>query len=547
MNIQRRTLPEATAIRQNKAGLSLPLRNPAFAVLLGAMVLGNVGAVMRDVASGWLMTDITRAPAAVATLQAAGTLPGFLLAIPAGALSDIIDRRKFLIAVQLYMAALGAALAYLTIGGQIALVNLVLLTFLTGAGGALIGPTWQATLPELVPHEELKDAIALEALGYNIAATIGPAVGGFVLAAFGVAAAYLVSVAGCFIVVAAGLWWRRPKHLPDRLSEHFGGAMRAGFRYALASSNLRSVLGRTMVFFFFGNVAWALLPLVVRQLLGGGSWFYGILFGATGLGAIAGALLLPRLNTALGADRLVLGASLLQAVILAGLAVAPPHWLAIVLGLLFGAAWIAVVTTLTAVTQTILPEWVRGRGLATYIMSISGAVTVSSLAWGAVGQVLGVAPALLLGGACLAVATLYLHRYTLPVRELDLTPSHRWPEPHVAEGVSAERGPVLVTVEYLVEEGQRAPFLEALARLSEERRRDGAYAWGISEDATESGRMLEWFFVESWAEHLRQHDRVSKADADLQDDTRRCLVDGHPPKVSHFVGVPIPGARRRSG
>jgi MFS family permease len=520
------------------------LHSPAFATLLGAIVLGNVGAVMRDVASGWLVTDITPAPAAVATVQAAATLPGFLLAIPAGALSDIIDRRKLLIAVQLYLACVGAALAFLAASRGVVLVNLVLLTFLTGAGAALTGPAWESTVPELVPRAKLKDAIAVEAFGYNIAAAVGPVAGGFVLATFGVAPAYGVNVVGCLTVVVALLLWRRPSRAPDQLSEHFGGAMRAGFRYALASADLRRVLFRTVVFFFFANVAWALLPLVARQVLGGGARFYGLLFGTTGLGAIGGALLLPRLSQLLGAERLVLLASLVLASILASLSLAPPRWAAIVLALVFGAAWITVVTTLIAATQVNLPEWVRGRGLATYIMAISGAVTASSLTWGAIGEIIGVSHALLLGGGCLAAATLYLHRYALPVRELDLTPSNHWPEPRLAGTVQAEQGPVFVTVEYHVDREHRELFLRALASLSEERRRDGAYAWGVSEDAAESGRMLEWFFVESWAEHLRQHRRVSKADADLQDETRRYHTGSAPPKVSHYLAVSMPATPR---
>lgn len=536
--------PATPATQAAAVGLSVLLRNRAFFVLIGAMVLGNVGAVMRDMASGWLVTDMTRSPAAVASVQAAATLPGFLLAIPAGALSDTINRRKFMIAVELYLAGVSATLAVLTAGGSIALVNLVLLTFLTGAGSALLGPIWQSIIPELVPREELKGAVALEALEYNIAAALGPAAGGFVLAAFGVAAAYVASVTGYLVVVAGLLWWQRPVPVRDPLSEHFGGAVRAGFRYALASSELRRVLFHTIAFFICANVAWALLPLVARQVLGGGSGFYGLLFGATGLGAIGGALLLPRLSRMLGADWLVFLASLSIAALLACLALAPPQWLAILMALVFGAAWIAVVTTLTALTQTILPEWVRGRGLATYIMAISGAETASSLGWGVIGQVIGVAPALVAGGVCLAAVTLYLRRYDLPARELDLTPSHHWRDPPVAGDVDGDRGPVLVTVEYLVEQAQREPFLAALTRLSEERRRDGAYAWGISEDTSESRRMLEWFFVESWAEHLRQHSRVSRADADLQEELRRYHAASDPPKVSHYLGVSMPASHR---
>lgn len=514
-----------------------PLRQRVFAILWAATVLGNTGSFMRDVASSWLVTDLSAAPAAVAMVQAAGFLPVFLLSIPAGVLSDILDRRRFLIAIQMLLAAVSALLMVLAYAGALSIASLVGLTFLGGVGAALMGPTWQAIVPELVPKADLKSAVALNSLGFNISRAIGPAVGGLLLAAFGAAITYGADVFSYFFVVAALLWWRRAPDADDALSEQFFGAFRAGLRYARASRALHVVLLRAAIFFVFASAVWALLPLVARKLLAGGAGFYGILLGAVGAGAIFGAILLPRVRKHLDADGLILGASLVAALVMACLALGPPKWLAFLLLLLLGAGWIAALTTLGGTAQAILPNWVRGRGLAVYLTVFNGAMTAGSLGWGAVAQGVGVPTALLLSAGALALVALAFHRIKLPAGEADLTSARHWPEPMLAEPVELDRGPVLVLVEYRVRKEDRPAFLHAVKGLSEERRRDGAYGWGITEDASEPERVMEWFMVESWAEHLRQHQRVSHADADLQREVMKFHIGPGLPVVRHFLAM----------
>lgn len=294
-----------------------PLRHATFAVLWAATILGNTGSFMRDVASSWLVTDLSPSPAAVSLIQVAGTLPIFLLAIPAGVLSDILDRRRFLIAVQLGLASVSAALMLLSHTGLLTVSSLVLLTFLGGIGAALMGPTWQSIVPELVPKPELKNAVALNSLGINIARSIGPALGGILLASFGAALTYGADVLSYAFVITALLWWKRPPAADDALSEHFMGAFRAGLRYARASRALHIVLLRAIVFFALSSAVWALLPLVARNLLNGDAGFYGILLGAVGAGAIMGALTLPQLRRHTDSDGLILGASVLAALVMA--------------------------------------------------------------------------------------------------------------------------------------------------------------------------------------------------------------------------------------
>lgn len=521
----------------SEAGVFSPLKQRVFAVLWIATVLGNIGSFMRDVASAWLVTDLSASPAAIALVQAAGTLPIFLLAIPAGVLSDILDRRKFLIAIQLLLAGVSISLMALSYLGLLSVSSIVALTFLGGIGAALMGPTWQAIVPELVPRADVKNAVALNSLGINIARSIGPAAGGLLLAAFGAAVTYGADVLSYVVVIAALLWWPRAAGADDALSERFAGAFRAGLRYARASPDLHVVLLRAAVFFACASAIWALLPLVARGLLGGDAGFYGIMLGCVGAGAIGGALVLPHLRQRMDADQLLLGCALVTALVMAALALAPPKPLALAFLLLLGAAWIVALTTLNGAAQAILPNWVRGRALAVYLTVFNGAMTAGSLCWGLVAQELGVPATLFIGAGCLLVAGLLFHRVKLPRGEADLVASNHWPEPLTAEPVAHDRGPVLVTVEYRIAGEDRPAFLRALEAFSHERRRDGAYGWGVTEDAAEPERIIEWFMVESWAEHLRQHKRVSKADADLQREVVAFHIGPDKPVVRHLLAL----------
>lgn len=514
-----------------------PLRQPIFAVLWAATILGNIGTFMRDVASAWLVTDLSGSPSAVAMIQVAGTLPIFLLAIPAGVLSDIVDRRKLLIGVQALLGLISAALLVLALANKLTVEILVGLTFLGGVGAALMGPTWQSIVPELVPKSDLRNAVALNSLGFNIARSIGPALGGALLVAFGAAATYGADVLSYVFVIAALVWWRRPAGADDELREQFGGAFRAGLRYARASGELHRVLLRATLFFICASAIWALLPLVARRLLEGSAGFYGLLLGAVGAGAIIGAIVLPRVRARTDVDGIMLGAALVTAAITAALAAAPPQWLAVLLLLALGSAWIAALTTLNGTIQAILPNWVRGRGLAIYLTVFNGASAAGSLLWGIIAEAIGIHGTLLAAALALILVAIATLRLPLPAGQADLTPSSHWPEPAIAEPVERDRGPVTITIEYRIARESRAAFLSAIARLASERRRDGAFAWGVSEDAADPERIVEWFMVESWAEHLRQHKRVSQADADIQAEVMRFHAGPDAPVIRHLLGL----------
>lgn len=518
-------------------GAFTPLRDKVFAVLWLATVLGNTGSFVRDTASGWLVTELSPNPAAVAAVQAAASLPVFLLAIPAGVLADILDRRRFLIAVQCLLAAVSVTLMLLSHYAALDLSSLLALTFLGGVGAALMGPTWQALVPALVPRDQLRSAVALNSLGVNISRSLGPAIGGVLLGACGVAVTYGADVLTYLVVIAALLWWRPPAQDADPLAEHFGGALRAGLRHVASNRDLHRVLVRAGLFFVPTSAAWALLPLISRELLQGDAAFYGMVLGTVGVGAIAGALSLHQLRRLLGSDRLLVAASWLCAAVLATLAMKPPIFLAFAALLLLGVAWIAALSILGAATQAVLPNWVRGRGLAVYLTVFNGALVAGSLAWGATAQSLGLVGTMLAAAFTLAVVGTVSRRWQLPVDDQSLEPAQAWPTPDYFANVGGDRGPVLVQVEYRVAADDRSEFEVLLQRLSLHRLGDGASAWGMTEDAADRQQLVEWFVLPSWQEHLRQHRRVSEAAVALQAQIHRLHQGPSKPMVRHLLSI----------
>lgn len=524
----------AEAAKPEQTGAFSPFRHRVFTVLWIVTVIGNIGMWMRDTASAWLMTDLSASPIMVALVQSAAMLPVFLLSLPAGALADIYDRRKLMIAVQAAMAVVSILLGILTMSGLMTANILLALTLLAGVGAALNGPVWQSIVPELVPKAELKPAVALNSLGINISRAIGPAVAGALIAAAGVATAYFVDVVTYVFILAALVWWPR-EQTAAALPEHFGGAMRAGLRYAAASAPLQRVLLRAALFFIPASCIWALLPLVSRQNIGGGATSYGLLLAAVGAGAILGALAMPLLRKRLFVESLAATATGLIALAAAALAFAENVPAGAVILSFTGVAWITSLTTLNATAQSVLPNWVRGRGLAICLTVFFGAMTAGSVIWGWIAQATSLDTALLVSAATAIMFGGLAWRLPLPQGDDDLTPSHHWPEVMLAERPHADDGPVMVTIEYRVAKADQPAFVRAATQLSRIRRRDGAYDWGLMADAGDPERVTEWFMVGSWSEHLRQHERVSLADKTIQDAVRAFHQGEQPPLVRHLL------------
>jgi predicted MFS family arabinose efflux permease len=531
-------MPGAADRAQRPISFAAPFRHPAFTVIWTATLVSNVGGWMYSAASGWLMTSLNPDPFIVALVQAAASLPICLFAIPAGALADIFDKRRFLIVVETITTIVSAIYAVIVGFGLATPANLLVFTFLIGAAGAMTVPAWQAVVTYLVPKDDLPPAIAANSVGVNISRAIGPALGGLTISGWGIVAPFWINAASNLAIVGSLLWWRPRTRAGTLLpAERFGQAVLAGLRYARHNRHLRATLVRAAGFFLFASAYWALLPLIAREQIGGGADLYGVLLGVIGVGAVAGAFLLPWAKAKFGADRLMAFGALGQALamLLYGLAREPITALAA--SAIAGASWIGALATLSVSAQVALPDWVRARGLALYTTVFFGCLTVGSAAWGQVAVLIGLANAHFIAAAGAVVAVALTWRWKLQTgARLDLSPSMHWPAPLTAQPIEQDRGPVLVTVEYHIDPRDREPFLEALTRLEQQRRRDGAYAWGVFEDAAKPGRVLETFLIESWMEHLRQHERVTRADRLIQDEVRRFDRSGEP-KVTHFIAA----------
>jgi MFS family permease len=519
-----------------------PFRHPAFTVLWIATVVSNIGTWMQWAAAAWLMTHLNPDPLVVALVQVAAALPMFIFALPAGALADIVDRRKLLIGTQAATVLLAALFGVLVWLERVTPASLLLLAFLLGVCAALIAPTWQSIVSQLVPRPDLQPAVALNSVGFNVSRAVGPALAGVVIGVWSLAAPFWINAVATAGVIAALVWWRPPPARESELPpERFVGAIRAGLRHARFNPHLRATLIRGASFFAIASAYWALLPLIVRDQVKGGPALYGILLGVIGAAAVGGALFLPFLKRRLGADGVVLAGTIgtAAAMILYGLAQRPAA--AIAASVLAGMSWIAVLATINVSAQVALPEWVRGRGLAAFVTVQFGGLAIGSVVWGGVATLTGLPLAHYLAAAGMIVTIPLLARWKLQTGAgVDLTPSMHWPVPVLSPELAGDQGPVLITIEYRVPHADRSAFLLAIAKFAGIRRRDGAYDWDIYEDAADPGRFVEAYLVDSWMEHLRQHERVTMADKVVEGSIRRFHVQGEP-VVTHWLSQ-----RRRS-
>ncbi len=493
---------------------------------------------MQNVGAAWMMATLAPSALLVALVQTATNLPVFLLGVPAGAVADIVDRRKLLLVTQGWMLAAAAALGILTLSGAIGPWTLLALTFALGLGSTMNGPAWQAIMPELVPKKELPAAIALNSLGFNLARSIGPALGGLVVAAVGAGAAFVlnaVSFVGVMIVLY--LWRRKPEHVPGS-SESVGAAIWAGMRYIRFAPPMHGVLLRSGAFVISASALWSILPLVAKVELHSESSGFGLLLGCLGVGSILGALMIGRLRQLFSFNAIATASVALFGLVNIALAYLA-SFSAVALALLAGGvAWMAVNSTLNTAAQTSLPAWVRARGLGVYLLVFQGAMAVGSVIWGEVATHFGLRITLLVAGiALLAAAALTSRLRLIGPREADTTPSHHLPEPPLLVERHPEHGPVLVTVEYFIDPTRGAEFTNSMQAVRRIRRRDGAVRWSLFEDASTPGRYLETFVVESWAEHLRQHSRATVADREIEAQARTFHLLEGPPKVTHWIAA----------
>lgn len=513
-----------------------PLRQPLFRALWIASITSNIGTWMHEVGAGWLMTSLTPSPLMVALMQSATSLPIFLLALPSGALADVVDRRRMLLFTQGWMLTAAAVLGILTLLDLTTPWVLLILTFLLGTGAAMNAPAWQATTPGLVSRTELPAVVALTGMGLNLARAVGPALGGAVVAAAGAGAVFLLNALSFLSVLFVLYRWHRVVRNDSAPVEPVVSAIRAGIRYARYAPALRAVLVRTGLFVLSASALWALLPVLARHEMGLDSIGYGILFGSLGAGAVAGAVLLPAMRSRFSMDSLVAGATLSFAAVMVAMAQVRHFGLLCLTMIAGGVAWITLMASFNVATQMAVPSWVRARALALYLLTFQGGMAAGSVLWGEVTEYAGISVALVYAAAGLALGLTAVVRYPLKGNEaLDLTPSPHWPEPTVVIKPHPEDGPVLVTVEYRIDPKQARDFTLAMRDVRELRLRDGAFRAGLYRDSANPGRYVETFVVESWAEHLRQHERVTVSDRIAEDRARAFHIGGAPPAISHYI------------
>jgi len=535
---QQRYSAKARKRPQSFASVWKPLREPLFRALWIAAVASNVGTWMEDVGEAWLMTSLSTSTLMVALVETAGSLPIVLLAVPSGTFADLVDRRRLLLITQAWMLIVAATLGVLTIAGVTTPWLLLILAFALGLGAAANAPAWEAITPELVSREELPAAVTLGAVAFNVARALGPALGGLLVAAFGPGAVFLLNAASFLGVIFVLYSWRRPVAKNNLPPEHVLGAMRAGLRYVRHTPALQAVLVRAAAFILCASALWALLPLVARRELGLTAAGYGVLLGCLGLGGVTGASFLPNVRWKISTDSLVVGATLIYAAVM--IVVGYVHTVALVGGSIFfgGIAWIALLSTFNVAAQTATAAWVRARVLGVYMLAFFGGFAIGSAMWGWIAGRAGISLTLLIAAVGLVAGLATGIRFKLRCSEnLDLTPSAHWPEPKVQAEPEAQAGPVLVTIEYEIDPNDADAFTEAAQALGEIKRRDGAFYWNLFRDTAEPGRFVETFIVDSWAEHERQHGRLTKADREVEERVQRFHLGKLPLKISHFIAA----------
>jgi MFS family permease len=513
-----------------------PLRTPLFRNLLLADVLSDIGTFMQTVGAAWLMVSLGAGPQYVALTQTASALPFFVFALPAGAIGDIVDRRTLILYTEFWMVSVAIVLAGVTIAGLMTPWLLLGLTFALSAGDAIETPTWRAILPELVKKEDLAAASALNGIEFNFARAVGPALAGFIIAAVGVGAAFAINVVSFFGVILLVARWKRPIRRRATPPETVAGATAAALRYVRFSPQLRGMMLRSGLTMFFASALLALMPSVARGVSDSPTG-YGILLGCFGAGAVLGALAMQAARARWSTEAVASGGVAILGLMTVATGFLHAMTLLAAAMLVAGAAWIVFISLVSALMQSLAPDWVRARVLAVFMLVFQGGLAAGSALWGAVAARAGLQPALLWAGLGIIGTVAVGLVAKLPDTTLDVSPWNHWKMPAIVEDIRPESdaGPVLVTVEYRVDPDRSDEFLQAIHEYGRVRRRDGAFRWSVYRDLEQVDRFVETFVVSSWAEHLRQHERVTNADRAVEE-RLRTYVTGVP-SVRHLVSA----------
>jgi MFS family permease len=491
-----------------------PLRHSTYRMLFIAQLGSNVGTWMQTVAAQWLLVGRPDSAAFVSLVQTASLLPVFFLSLPAGVFADTMDRRKLLWVTSTAVAVCVGVLAVFTATGAMSPWLLLAFTFLIGCGSALTGPAWQAIQPELVPREEIPAAAALGSITVNGARAVGPAIAGFLVALLGPAPVFALNALSFLGIAFATFAWHRPKPQAASDPEPLSEAIFSGLRYLRSALGVRRIIARSVLFAAPASALWALLPVAASSRLGLGAGGYGVLLGALGIGAVAGAVVLPRLRARFSANAVLAISALTFGLGTLAVGFFPLVVTAILL-IVAGLAWIMTLSTLNATLQLAVPAWVRARGMAAYILAFMGAQAVAAFVWGLLANAIGLRTTLAIAAGLLVLAAASVRILPLHGRTgtFDLSIAPAMPEPALVFEPDPHDGPVLVSAVYRVAEGDIDEFLDAMRPLELTRRRTGAQQWRLYRDGADAARFVEQFRVASWGEHLRQHsDRLTASE-----------------------------------
>lgn len=513
-----------------------PLVHPVFRMLWGTWLVANLCMWMNDVAAAWMMTSLTTAPIWVALVQTASTLPVFLLGLPSGAMADILDRRRYFIATQFWVAGVALVLCLVVLSGVMNPPLLLALTFANGIGLAMRWPVFAAIVPELVPRTQLPAALALNGVAMNVTRIAGPLIAGAVIASVGTAYVFVLnavlSVASGFVIMR----WRREHVLSPLGRERFGSAMRVGIQFVSQSARVKAVLARIAVFFFHSTALLALLPLVARNLHSGDAGTFTLLLACMGGGAITAVMYLPRLRQAMTRDALVFQGMLLHSAMTFTIALSANLYLTMVAMVFSGMAWIVTANSLSVSVQLALPDWVRARGMSIYQMSLMGASAAGAATWGHVATIDSVQHSLLFAAASGTLTMLIVLRLVQDRGMVDdLTPSQALKAP-VAER-APENGRIVVNIEFRIDPSRAESFVALMQESRRSRLRQGALAWELLRDIHDPGLYIEQIVDESWTEHLRRFDRVTEGDVALRERKLAFHLGETAPRVTRRVIV----------
>lgn len=516
-----------------------PFRNGIFRAVWSASLVSNFGGLIQGVGAAWMMTTIATSPYQVALVQASTTLPIMLFALVAGAIADSFDRRKVMLVAQTFMLVVSVLLTVFTYYNLLTPWTLLAFTFLIDSGTALNSPSWQASVGDMVPRNKVPAAVALNSLGFNLTRSVGPAIGGVIVAAAGAAAAFAanaVSYIGLIIVMAR---WKRDVPVSTLPRESLGAAMGAGLRYVAMSPNIGKVLVRGAAFGFSAGAVLALLPLVARDVVKGDALTYGIMLGAFGIGAVGGALISVRLRQLLSSETMVRCAFAGFAVCAFNAAISHHAWQT-ALGLLVGGAcWVIALSHFNVTVQMATPRWVVGRVLSVYQTATFGGIALGSWIWGVVADAHGAETALIAAAIAMLAGGAIGLVLPLPQQQvLNLDPLNRFKEPHLALDLKPRSGPIAIMIEYIIRHEDEAEFLATMAERGRIRRRDGARNWTLARDLENPTIWIEHYHTPTWLEYVRHNGRITHADAMVGDRLRALHSGDEPPRVRRVIERP---------